>query len=610
MPQNTKYILFKRFKDKSTCSCSLLSIMCGIFGLLNNNASVPIARHVVDESFYATKQRGPEYSALIEYDGKTTLGFHRLAINGLDSGSHQPFNIDGVKLVCNGEIYNYKELYDFMKVTPKTHSDCEVIIHLYLKYGIEQCLRMLDGYFAFILIDGDEIYVARDAFGVRPLFIAEAVRVDMFHTDYSAVACYSPRFYAFASELKGIVHLFDGVRVNSVNMRQFSPGTYSKFKLVDVNEASLRNVVYNHDRDEYETPQYWECVDDSVAWHVVGGNSPNCGLGRINALSLIAETFSNAVKKRVETSDRKIACLLSGGLDSSIVTALVAKHYRDLGHTEKIETYSIGFEGSDDLKYARMVADYVGTDHHEVVVTEKEFLDAIPEVIYAIESYDTTTVRASVGNYLISKYISEHSDAKVIFNGDGADELMGGYLYMGLAPDAIEFDKECVRLLKNIHFFDVLRSDRCIASNGLEARTPFLDSTFVQTYLSFRPVSRFNKTGFTQEKLLFRTAFAGHGLLPQEVIFRKKEAFSDGVSKQTRSWYKIIQDHVSHIYVDEGRRYEHNQPTTREQYYYRSIFEKRFPKCAHVIPYFWMPKYVAATDASARTLDVYRIVAM
>ncbi len=581
--------------------------MCGIFGLLNNNASVPIAKSVIDESFYAIKSRGPEYSALVEYDGRTTLGFHRLAINGLDKGSHQPFVVDGVKLVCNGEIYNYKRLYEMMSdVKPQTHSDCEVIIHLYKKYGIEQCLRMLDGYFAFILIDGDEIYVARDAFGVRPLFVAEASRVDMYHTDYSSVACYSPKFYAFASELKGIVNLFEWANVKVERMEQFTPGTYSKFILTDVDMPSLRNSVYNHDRDEFETPMYWECVEREVAWRVVGGNAICDSVGAIDAWKDIYVAFSNAVKKRVETSERKIACLLSGGLDSSIVTALVAKFYKELGHTEKIETYSIGFADSEDLKYARMVAEHVGTDHHEVIVTEKEFLDAIPEVIRVIESYDTTSVRASVGNYLVAKYISENSDAKVIFNGDGSDEVMGGYLYMGLAGDAIEFDKECVRLLKNIHYFDVLRSDRCIAANGLEARTPFLDAGFVQTYLSLHPNYRFHTRLGKQEKFMFRTAFAAYGLLPQEVLFRKKEAFSDGVSKHSRSWYQIIQEHVSSLDINVSRVYEHNQPTTREQHYYRSIFEKHYPKCARVIPYFWMPKYVAATDASARTLDVYK----
>jgi len=184
--------------------------------------------------------------------------------------------------------------------------------------------------------------------------------------------------------------------------------------------------------------------------------------------------------------------------------------------------------------------------------------------------------------------------------------VMGGYLYMGLAGDAIEFDRECVRLLDNIHYFDVLRSDRCIAAHGLEARTPFLDNAFVQAYLSIPATFRFHTLRGNQEKHLFRTAFESERLLPNEVLFRKKEAFSDGVSKQSRSWYQIIQEHVDELDIDVTRKYEHNQPTTREQHYYRAIFEKFYPGCGKVIPYFWMPKYVEATDASARTLEVYK----
>lgn len=579
--------------------------MCGIFGLLNNNASVPITDGAIKQAFNKLNPRGPEHSSLWLMDYNTTIGFHRLAINGLDHVSRQPFDIDGIQLVCNGEIYNYKNLYEMMGVKPKTHSDCEVIIHLYKKYGIKQCLRMLDGYFAFILVDGETIYVARDTFGVRPLFIAEASRVDVFHTDYSNVACYSPRFYAFASELKGIAGLFDGLQVKVERMNQFKPGCYSVFKLISAENSFKYRVRDIFNKSAIDPPRYWECTESEVAWRVIGGTSIISTASVIDIFCIIRTAFTKAISKRVEATDRKIACLLSGGLDSSIVTALVAKKLCSMGRTEPLETYSIGFEGSEDLKYARMVADYVGTDHHEIIVSEKEFLDAIPEVIKAIESYDTTTVRASVGNYLVSKYISEHSDAKVIFNGDGSDEVMGGYLYMGLAGDAIEFDRECVRLLENIHYFDVLRSDRCIAANGLEARTPFLDAGFVQTYLSISASYRFHTRLEKQEKYLFRAAFAADYLLPHEVLFRKKEAFSDGVSKHSRSWYQVIQEHMASIVVDETKTYTHNQPTTREQHYYRAIFEMNYPGMGEVIPYFWMPKYVAATDASARTLDVY-----
>ena len=305
-----------------------------------------------------------------------------------------------------------------------------------------------------------------------------------------------------------------------------------------------------------------------------------------------------------------------------------------------LETYSIGIEGSDDLSYAKKVADYLGTKHTQIVLKEQDFLNAIPDVIKDIESYDTTTVRASIGNWLIGKYISENSEAKVIFNGDGADELMGGYLYVGNAPDSIEFDKECKSLLKYIHTFDVLRSDKCISSHGLEPRTPYLDREWTQFYLSI-PVSlrcivrKDSKTPYI-EKNLVRTAFhkdnfldsRNRQLLPEDILFRKKEAFSDGVSKQDRSLYTIIQEfantfienlikennylkgnksiknltklHPNMIHTD-----EHLLPSTSEQYMYRYYFELYYPGLGYILPKFWMPKYSDTNDPSARQLKCY-----
>jgi asparagine synthase (glutamine-hydrolysing) len=237
--------------------------------------------------------------------------------------------------------------------------------------------------------------------------------------------------------------------------------------------------------------------------------------------------------------------------------------------------------------------------------------DAIPEVIQAIESYDTTTVRASIGNYLIGKYISANSDAKVIFNGDGSDELLGGYLYMNKCPDNIEFDSETRRLLKDIHLFDVLRSDKSISSNGLEPRTPFLDRNFVNCVLSipcyFRNHNNFNEI----EKYLLRKSFHrlyfedtyNRQILPDEILWRRKEAFSDGVSSQSRSLFTILQEYISIYYKMEN---SGNQPSIElEKKYYKELFDENFPNCSHILPYFWMPKYINASDPSARTLDVY-----
>ena len=315
--------------------------------------------------------------------------------------------------------------------------------------------------------------------------------------------------------------------------------------------------------------------------------------------------MEDAVIKRIDNTERDICCLLSGGLDSSIISAIVARH-----HPGKLHTWSIGLEGSEDLMFAEKVANHIGSTHHNIVCSEREFLDAIPNVIEAIESYDTTTVRASVGNWLVSKYIKENSDAKVIFNGDGSDEVTGGYMYFHLAPDSIEFDKECRRLLCSIHYFDVLRSDRSISDHGLEARTPFLDRKFVQTYLSIDPNLRFHPGEKQCEKYFLRKTVElfGNNLLPDEVLWRKKEAFSDGVSKQTKSWFEIIQSHVKLINFDFRDTISCNIPTTQEQKYYRYIFNQKFKNklSQQIIPYFWMPKFCDATDASARTLSVYK----
>ena len=227
-------------------------------------------------------------------------------------------------------------------------------------------------------------------------------------------------------------------------------------------------------------------------------------------------------------------------------------------------------------------------------------------MIYAIESYDTTTVRASVGNYLISKYISAHCDSKVIFNGDGADEVMGGYLYFHKCPNELEFDQECRRLVNNIHTFDVQRSDRSISSNGLEPRTPFLDRGFVQAYFSLPANVRYfpNKEG-QREKYIIRKIFEEDRLLPTDILWRAKEAFSDGVSSQNNSWYSIIAKRLENVALVDSCMYQFNIPSTREEKYYRKIFDGRFEGCSSMIPYFWMPRYVNATDSSARTLDVY-----
>jgi len=554
--------------------------MCGIFSILNadisNNTVMNDKLDVfINNQFIKGKNRGPESSKLV-YLNNNYFGFHRLAINGLNDKSNQPFTINNMFLICNGEIYNYKYLYELMEIKPETDSDCEVIIHLYKRYGIEQTLQMLDGVFAFILYDtvNEKIFVARDPYGVRPLY--HLLKSNENSQDSSS-------FIGFASELKSLskfTTLYDSYKI-----QQYTPGTYSVF--------GHKNFV-------------WNSITQNIPYVIPTFSSPSNKFNWTNYFENIADNLIKSVDKRCLSTERPIACLLSGGLDSSLIAALVNEFYKSKYVNQKLETYSIGLAGSEDLKYARIVADYLDTKHTEIIVTEKEMFDAIPEVIYAIESYDTTTVRASIGNYLLGKYISKNSDAKVIFNGDGSDELAGGYLYMRSCPDSIEFDKETRRLLKDIHLFDVLRSDKSISSHGLEPRTPFLDRNFVNYYLSIPPYAR-NYSNFGHcEKYLIRKSFSlpvfesilGKQILPDEILWRKKEAFSDGVTGHGRSLFQILQEFIS---------IELNLPANidTEKLYYKTIFEKNYPDLSYILPYFWMPKYTNATDPSARTLDVY-----
>jgi asparagine synthase (glutamine-hydrolysing) len=561
--------------------------MCGIFSIINNTIT---KEDVFKNAFNNGKNRGPEFSVINygDINNKTVFGFHRLAINGFnDELSDQPFYLKNCSLICNGEIYNYKELYKKCEFENISRSDCEIIIHLYKKYGIEHTLQLIDGVFAFVLFDYEknEIFFARDTYGVRPMFY-------YYDDDHQ---------YIFASEMKQIISL---IKPNTT-IQQFNPGTYTKFIFGDddfykpeiVNKYfSTTNVFYNKN-----------IINETMA------------------LKSIRTSLENAVEKRVKNTDRDIACLLSGGLDSSLIASLVKKYHKKYYPMKKLHTWSIGIKGSEDLKYAKIVAKHINSQHHSIEVEKEDLLNIIEQVIYNIESYDTTTVRASIPNYLISKYIKNYEnicDAKVIFNGDGSDEVSGGYLYFHYIDDPYEFDKECRRLLDNIHYFDVLRSDRTISSNGLEARTPFLDRGFVQNYLSIPPEYRCHTSNNLCEKFLIRKAFDDDITLPKKVLWRTKEAFSDGVSGQTNSWYKVIQSYIKEtIFVDDNYpkdeselinmmikelKLEHNLPTTLEQLYYRILYQKNFENQHNVIPYFWMPTYGNTKDASARTLDIYK----
>ena len=518
------------------------------------------------------------------------LGFTRLAINGLSPKGMQPFHIadkEGnpyLSWICNGEIYNHAALEAENGFPNNSGSDCEVIGHLYKKFvesqhtaGLQTMMRALDGVFSFVLVDHRRgiILVGRDPYGVRPLYYAQS--------EYRTLTC-------FGSELKA----FPTCLSQFPEIKAFPPG---HFALLDHNKIPPADILFQqyHQVPFLKSPQLAE---------------------RLTAEQAVREALVAAVEKRVLNTERPIAALLSGGVDSSLIAALVQRSLQTKGRPS-LQTFSIGFKGSEDLRHARMVADHIKSDHHEITSTPDEFFAAIPEVIAAIESYDLTTVRASVGNYLVSKYIRKHSDAKVVFNGDGSDEVFGSYLYFYRAPTDTEFEAEVTRLLTDIHAYDVLRSDRSISSNGLEPRTPFLDRQFVATARAIptellRPnMDSTNGRNRQVEKQLLRDAFAADDdatLLPFDVLYRRKEAFSDGVSNKEKSWFQEIQERVEPLVPQDWQLHG----DTKEQAYYRIIFNQtQAAKALGTSPnpncqYRWLPKWSGeTTDPSARTLKLY-----
>lgn len=541
--------------------------MCGIWACF---ATTPLTHTNAEKCTHSLNSRGPEHQQILQIPNhNATFGFTRLAINGLSPTGMQPMQYNQYTWICNGEIYNWRALkteFNLETVTD-TSSDCAVIGPLFSKFSTDPRIffQLLDGVFAIVIYDSltRQVTVGRDPYGVRPLF-------------------YSPSPLAYGSEIKALTPLFT------------VPSLYT---------SSFTLPIYSFPPSHYQQFAIYSRPSAPMPYHSIPFLK-NPALSTLSvAIQQIRDTLIEAVRKRVTTTERPIAALLSGGIDSSLIAALVQRELKAAGKPP-LETYSIGFAGSSDLFYASRVAAHIGSKHTEIVTTPDEFFKAIPEVIRTIESYDITTVRASVGNYLVSKYISEHSEAKVIFNGDGADEVFGSYLYFYRAPTDTEFELETQRLLKDIHLYDVLRSDRSISSNGLEPRTPFLDRQFVQLAMSLPTLLR--RPSRTQpEKYVLRKAFEELNVLPPEVLWRRKEAFSDGVSSKEKAWYEEIQERVPSAQPQQPS-YLHNPPTTPEAKYYRDIYTSIYPGCDHIIPYFWMPKWSGeTTDPSAKTLSIY-----
>ena len=505
---------------------------------------------VFKQHFDATKSRGPDDTRIVD-TGKGLLGFHRLAIMGLHPEGMQPFELHGSYLVCNGEIYGFDK---FKAELSKTHhfiseSDCEVLLPLYEKYGVDM-FAMLDAEYALILFDAKSggFVAARDPIGIRPLY---------YGYDKAGVIL-------FASEPKSLVGLTDKIM-------PFPPGHYYK----DGQFVCYRDIAHVDA----------VCHDDLET-----------------VCSKIHDKLVAGVEKRL-VADAKVGFLLSGGLDSSLVCAIAQKK-----SAVPIRTFAIGMsEDAIDLKYAKQVADYIGSDHTEVIMTRQLVLDSLEDVIHLLGTFDITTIRASMGMYLLCKWIHENTDIRVLLTGEISDELFG-YKYTDFAPSAEEFQKEAEKRIRELHMYDVLRADRCISVNSLEARVPFGDLDFVQYVMSVDPAKKMNVYG--KGKYLLRHAFEGD-YLPHDILYREKAAFSDAVG---HSMVDHLKAYAESYYTDEEfetlrQKYTHAQPFTKESLLYREIFEKYYPGQAEMVVDFWMPNKswegCNVNDPSARVLANY-----
>ena len=596
--------------------------MCGIFYFRTVGRIILSQLKTLQENSLLSSHRGPDKSVFLKDDTRA-WGFHRLSINGMDPISDQPFYFKNCRLICNGEIYNFRNLItEFgLENDYKSNSDCEIIIHLYRKIGIKETLRRLDGVFGLVLHDYETgvTYVARDPVGVRALYIGVTRHDGIFGSEHSDLTFLSmnPDHYGvcIASEMKSIHAICETIV-------QFPAGCYMEY----IGEDSADGTAVFESYYEYamistsakilkktNTNSMFECqlkelqVDYSypvMEDHTIDENE---------ICANIRELFTKAVVKRL-MSERPVGCLLSGGLDSSLVTAIVARELKQTAPDTVLNTYSIGLEGSVDLIWARRVAEHLGTCHHEVTVTEQDFLDAIYETIYQTESYCTTTIRASVGNYLISKYIQQQTDDAVIYCGDMSDEIFGSYRGFQQAPNDADFHRENERMIRDVRFFDLLRSDKSISGAGLEARVPFADKAFL-SYVMRIPSHLKRFTDEKMEKYLLRKAFQNEGLLPDNVLWRRKEAFSDGVSSADggRTWVQMIKEHSNRMVSDAEYNNKnnymysvHNPPYDKESFYYRRTFETIYEQRGETIPYYWRhPFCEGVLDPSARLLSFY-----
>jgi asparagine synthase (glutamine-hydrolysing) len=521
--------------------------MCSIMGYCGTEVDM----ETFEEGFERTESRGPDDSRIVDTGGGI-LAFHRLSIMGLTPEGMQPFELDGSYLVCNGEIYGFEKIKEELsgKYSFASDSDCEILLPMYREYGTDM-FDMLDAEFVCIIYDGETggFIAARDPVGIRPLY---------YGYDKKGVI-------VFASEPKNLTNLVDEII-------PFPPGHYYKDgEFICYRDITAVEEVCDKDIDEV------------------------CAAIRTKLIA--------AVEKRM-VSDSHVGYLLSGGLDSSLVCAIAARK-----SVTPIRTFAIGMsEDAIDLKYAKQVADYIGSEHTEYYMTPDDVISSLEDVIHALGTYDITTIRASMGMYLVCKAIHENTDIRVLLTGEISDELFG-YKYTDFAPSAVAFQQEAIKRISEIHMYDVLRADRCISVNSLEARVPFGDLDFVKYVMSVDPELKINKYG--KGKYLLRHAFEGLGYLPDGILWREKAAFSDAVGHSMVDYLKAVAEekYTDEEFEDLRLQYDHARPFTKESLMYREIFEKYYPGRSGMVKDFWMPNRewegCDVDDPSARALSNY-----
>ena len=522
--------------------------MCSILGYCGKGEE----EDKIGKALAKTKSRGPDATRLIN-TGNGFLGFNRLSIMGLTDAGMQPFVFEEITLVCNGEVYGFRPLkkeleqkgYHFL-----SDSDCEILPAMYKEYGTGM-FEKLDAEFALILYDAkkDSYIAARDPIGIRPLYYGQTKNGT----------------YVFASEPKNLMTLVDQIR-------PFPPGHYFENGAFHCYRSMTEGITFHQDEEAEITKK-------------------------------IHDLLIRGVEKRLD-SDTPVGFLLSGGLDSSLVCGIAAKVL-----DKPLQTWAIGMKtDAIDLKYAKEVAEHIHSDHHEVIITEKDVTDALETVIEALGTYDITTIRASMGMYLICKAIHEQSDIRVILTGEISDEIFG-YKYTDFAPNAAEFQKEAEKRIREIHMYDVLRADRCISVNSLEARVPFGDLEFVDYCMAIDPEKKLNKYG--KGKYLLRKAFEKDNLIPDSILWREKAAFSDAVGHSLKDDLAALAErtYTDAEYEAGIQKYDHARPFTKESLLYRDIFEKYYPGQSEMVVDFWMPNKnwegCNVNDPSARVLSNY-----